>query len=288
MTTTLNVSGITRATKPPVEQPASDAFLGWSMEDVIKFAKEHIDRWRDGIVPDHLVVLDKQTMKDKETCLLVTPKKMVETEGERIIVRADFCSSFTLLNVRIMGCGGMRLLRILALMGFLYHSVVMCIKLSTRSSVGVIDAPRPPPRGNLRTAGMCNKLRFHNPVKDSYAVSSSITPGRDAIRYLVPGTHDAVRPPSPTTPPTAVRSRQDIAWSFSVYRSSTRCTGPQGPYSSAGSQGCARASEFRGGCAVNLYSNGDYSPDGVIDPTALAQAYQLTIDYLPSKAEIRE
>ncbi|RYO94238.1 hypothetical protein DL766_002252 [Monosporascus sp. MC13-8B] len=43
----LDVSGITRVTKPPVEQAAPEAFLGWNVEDVIEFAKEHIDRWAE-------------------------------------------------------------------------------------------------------------------------------------------------------------------------------------------------------------------------------------------------
>ncbi|RYP74980.1 hypothetical protein DL771_002628 [Monosporascus sp. 5C6A] len=102
----LDVNAITRVTKPPIEQPASDTFLGWSVEDVVEFAKEHTDQCQNGIVQDNLVILDKQTMEDRETCFLVTPKGMVQAEGERIIVRADFRSSFTLLNVRIMGGGG--------------------------------------------------------------------------------------------------------------------------------------------------------------------------------------
>ncbi|RYP66473.1 hypothetical protein DL770_008795 [Monosporascus sp. CRB-9-2] len=61
----LDVSAITRATNPPAEQPASAAFLGWSVDDVIKFAKEHSDRWRNGIMPDHVVILNKQMMEGK-------------------------------------------------------------------------------------------------------------------------------------------------------------------------------------------------------------------------------
>ncbi|KAI1501815.1 hypothetical protein F5X99DRAFT_381121 [Biscogniauxia marginata] len=102
---TLNVAGITRPTRAPVGQPVSYPFRDWSVEDVAKFAEEHFDRARQGIVPEHFVILDKQTMDDK-TCLLVTLKEGREAEGERLNVRADFRSSLVLLNLKSMGVGG--------------------------------------------------------------------------------------------------------------------------------------------------------------------------------------
>lgn len=101
----LDVATLTKPTRPPVAQPTSYPFRGWSVEDVFKFAEEHLDRARQGIVPHHLVILDKQTVEDK-TCLLVTLKEGREAEGERLTVRADFRSSLVLLNLKSMGVGG--------------------------------------------------------------------------------------------------------------------------------------------------------------------------------------
>ncbi|RYP11734.1 hypothetical protein DL765_007630 [Monosporascus sp. GIB2] len=102
---TLDVAALNEPTRAPVGQPTSYPFRDWSAEDVAKFAQEHFDRARQGIVPGHLVILDEQTMDDK-TCLLVTLKEGREAEGELLIVRADFRSSLVLLNVKAMGVGG--------------------------------------------------------------------------------------------------------------------------------------------------------------------------------------
>ncbi|KAI1474990.1 hypothetical protein F4774DRAFT_307842 [Daldinia eschscholtzii] len=102
---TLDVGTITKSTRPPVERPASYPFQGWGVEDIVKFAHDHINRSRQGIVPDNLVILDERTMEDK-TCLLVTPREGSENEGELLTVRADFRSSLVLLNVKVLAVGG--------------------------------------------------------------------------------------------------------------------------------------------------------------------------------------
>ncbi|RYO91780.1 hypothetical protein DL766_005788 [Monosporascus sp. MC13-8B] len=104
---TLDVAALTEPTRAPVGQPTSYPFRDWSVEDVAKFAKEHFDQARQGIVPGHLVILGEQTMDDR-TCLLVTLKEGREAGGELLIVRADFQSSLVLLNVKVMGVGGDR------------------------------------------------------------------------------------------------------------------------------------------------------------------------------------
>ncbi|RYP80510.1 hypothetical protein DL770_006183 [Monosporascus sp. CRB-9-2] len=86
---TLDVAALTESTRAPVGQPASYTFRDWSVEDVAKFAQEHFDWARQGIVPGHLAILDEQTMED-QICLLVTLEEGRETEGERLIMRADF------------------------------------------------------------------------------------------------------------------------------------------------------------------------------------------------------
>ncbi|KAI0135333.1 hypothetical protein F4814DRAFT_18550 [Daldinia grandis] len=101
---TLDIKTITKPTRAPVGKPASYPFHGWSIEDVAKFSYGHFDL-RRGIVSDHLVILDEQTMGDK-TCMLVTLKEGREVEGERLTVRADFRSSLVLLNLKSLGIGG--------------------------------------------------------------------------------------------------------------------------------------------------------------------------------------
>lgn len=100
-----DVSTIKKPTRAPVDQPALYPFQDWSVEEVVKFSREHFDRGQQGIVPDHLVVLDKQTLGDKETCLLVAPKERGQ-DGEQLVVRADFRSALVLLNLKSMGAGG--------------------------------------------------------------------------------------------------------------------------------------------------------------------------------------
>lgn len=102
---TLDVEAITKPTRAPVGKPASYPFHGWGIEDIVKFSREHLDPVRQGIVSEHLVILDEQTMEDK-TCLLVTLKEGREPEGERLTVRADFRSSLVLLNLKSLGVGG--------------------------------------------------------------------------------------------------------------------------------------------------------------------------------------
>ncbi|KAI8964832.1 hypothetical protein F5Y11DRAFT_314539 [Daldinia sp. FL1419] len=102
---TLNVKTITKPTRAPVDEPISYPFQGWGIEDIVKFAHESFNHARQGIVSEHLVILDEQTMEDK-TCLLVTLKEDHRAEGERLTVRADFRSSLVLLNLKCLGVGG--------------------------------------------------------------------------------------------------------------------------------------------------------------------------------------
>lgn len=102
---TYDTGTIAEPTRPPVEQQNSFPFKGWSAGDIFKFSREHFDRARQGIVPEHLVILDEQTVKDN-TCLLVAPKEGQENKDEMLIVRADFRSSLVLLNLKAMGVGG--------------------------------------------------------------------------------------------------------------------------------------------------------------------------------------
>jgi hypothetical protein len=106
---TQDISRITSYTSAPLSEDPSTAFLNWSIEDIIGWAEEHLDRRKDGIVPYELVILDQQTLKDK-TCLLVTVKdgELSRNPGDpaRIMVRSDFKSSLVTLNVKVQFCGG--------------------------------------------------------------------------------------------------------------------------------------------------------------------------------------
>lgn len=71
-------------------------------------------------------------------------------------------------------------------------------------------------------------------------------------------------------------ARQDVAWSFSVYQSSERCTGARDPYSGSGSQECTQgirngyfgsytSGDIREGCSVYIYNNDSCDSDGITD-----------------------
>ncbi|KAI1391407.1 uncharacterized protein F4822DRAFT_427256 [Hypoxylon trugodes] len=76
---TLDVATITKPSRPPIGKPTTYPFIDWSVEDVIQFSEAHFDRFKQGIVPDHIVILDKQTVEDK-TCLLVTLREECDRE----------------------------------------------------------------------------------------------------------------------------------------------------------------------------------------------------------------
>ncbi|KAH9866805.1 hypothetical protein J1614_008498 [Plenodomus biglobosus] len=73
-----------------------------------------------------------------------------------------------------------------------------------------------------------------------------------------------------------IAARQDIAWSFSVYQSSERCTGARDTYSGSGTQECTQgirngsfgsytSGDIREGCSVYIYNNGNCDAGGIID-----------------------
>ena len=79
---------------------------------------------------------------------------------------------------------------------------------------------------------------------------------------------------NPTT--SFLTAREDVAWSFSVYQSSERCTGARDPYSGTGTQECTQgirngsfgsytSGDIREGCSVYIYNNDSCDPDGIID-----------------------
>jgi hypothetical protein len=105
---TLDVGQITKYTIAPVAEEPSYPFLNWSVDAVISWAEQHLDRRTQGIVPYELAILDSQTLEDK-TCLLVTVKDGQHATNpenpERLIVRSDFRSSLVTLNVKVQAVG---------------------------------------------------------------------------------------------------------------------------------------------------------------------------------------
>lgn len=54
-----------------------------------------------------IAILDDRTLKDKETCVLVTRRSMPkEDQSELIIVRSDFKSALMILNMRNLAIAG--------------------------------------------------------------------------------------------------------------------------------------------------------------------------------------
>jgi hypothetical protein len=99
------LSSITEPTLPPVSDQESWPFKGKCPEDIWNFAQENIKY--PPIYNRALAILDDQTIKDKETCLLVT-KRALPKEGqpELIIVRSDFTSAMIMLNNRNLAIAG--------------------------------------------------------------------------------------------------------------------------------------------------------------------------------------
>ncbi|KAH7310879.1 hypothetical protein B0I35DRAFT_439833 [Stachybotrys elegans] len=100
---TTDMSTITKPTLPPVSPQSSWPFKGKSPTDIWKFAQESIIY--PPIYNKALAILDDQTVKDKETCLLVTRRELSK-EGELIMVRSDFKSAMILLNIRNLAIAG--------------------------------------------------------------------------------------------------------------------------------------------------------------------------------------
>ncbi|KAF4454077.1 hypothetical protein F53441_3362 [Fusarium austroafricanum] len=89
---------------------------------------------------------------------------------------------------------------------------------------------------------------------------------------LGPGQSAAISPKSPSS----LTSRDDPAWSFSVYQSSIRCTGARDTYSGDGTQGCTKGirngsfgsyttGKIKDKCSVYIYNNDNCDDGGIID-----------------------
>ena len=103
---TTDITKLTSPTHAPVQQDLSYPFLGWKLDDLVKFAWQ-FDGAERGIVGTEFVIMDDQTLEDK-TVVLVTPSEghdNVET-APRLTARSDFRSSLITLNVKSMGVGG--------------------------------------------------------------------------------------------------------------------------------------------------------------------------------------
>jgi len=103
---TTDITKLTSPTRAPVQQDLSYPFLGWKLDDLVKFAWQ-FDGAERGIVGTGFVIMDDQTLEDK-TVVLVTPSEghdNVET-APRLTARSDFRSSLITLNVKSMGVGG--------------------------------------------------------------------------------------------------------------------------------------------------------------------------------------
>ncbi|KAI4696288.1 uncharacterized protein J4E88_000463 [Alternaria novae-zelandiae] len=103
---TTDTAKLTSPTRAPVAQDLSYPFLGWKLDNFVKFAWQ-FDGTEQGIVGTEFVIMDEKTLEDK-TVILVTPSEGyddVET-SPRLTARSDFRSSLITLNVKSMGVGG--------------------------------------------------------------------------------------------------------------------------------------------------------------------------------------
>lgn len=99
------MSAITKPTLPPVSDQSSWPFKDKSAEEIWGFAKENIKY--PPIYNRAIAILDDQTIKDKETCVLVTRRSLPkEDQSELIIVRSDFKSALMILNIRNLAIAG--------------------------------------------------------------------------------------------------------------------------------------------------------------------------------------
>lgn len=99
------MSTITKPTLPPVPDQSSWPFKNKSAEEIWAFAKQNIKY--PPIYNRAVAILDDQTIKDRETCVLVTRRSLPkEGQSELIIVRSDFKSALMLLNMRNLAIAG--------------------------------------------------------------------------------------------------------------------------------------------------------------------------------------
>lgn len=99
------MSAITSPTLPPVSDQSSWPFKDKSAEEIWVFAQQNIKY--PPIYNRAVAILDDQTIKDKETCVLVTRRSLPkEDQSELIIVRSDFKSALMILNIRNLAIAG--------------------------------------------------------------------------------------------------------------------------------------------------------------------------------------
>lgn len=99
------MSAITSPTLPPVSDQSSWPFKDKSAEEIWVFAQQNIKY--PPIYNRAVLILDDQTIKDKETCVLVTRRSLPkEDQSELIIVRSDFKSALMILNIRNLAIAG--------------------------------------------------------------------------------------------------------------------------------------------------------------------------------------
>lgn len=99
------MSAIFKPTLPPVSEQTSWPFKNKSAKEIWDFAQQNIKY--PPIYNRAVAILDDQTIKDKETCVLVTRRSLPrEDQSELIIVRSDFKSTLMLLNMRNLAIAG--------------------------------------------------------------------------------------------------------------------------------------------------------------------------------------
>ncbi|KAI9158036.1 hypothetical protein HJFPF1_06022 [Paramyrothecium foliicola] len=100
-----DVSTIAKPTLPPVSNQPSWPFKSKSPDEIWDFAQQNIKY--PPIYNKALAILDDQTVKDQETCLLVTQWSLPkEGQPKLITVRSDFKSALMLLNNRNLAIAG--------------------------------------------------------------------------------------------------------------------------------------------------------------------------------------
>lgn len=102
---TEDMSAITKPTRPPVPEQSSWPFKDMSAEEIWGFAQQHIKY--PPLYNRAVAILDDQTIKDKETCLLVTRRSLPrEDQSNLIVVRSDFKSALMILNMINLAIAG--------------------------------------------------------------------------------------------------------------------------------------------------------------------------------------
>jgi len=88
-----------------VPAQTSFPFVDSTAEDIWEFAQQNV---KAPIFNRALAILDKQTVEDEKTCLLVTTWENPPQgqEGQLLKARAEFRAALEILNVKNLGIGG--------------------------------------------------------------------------------------------------------------------------------------------------------------------------------------